>query len=63
MNIKELSISQLHEYDNNPRNNDGAVDAVAASIREFGFKVPGSLTAIMLLSRVILVSKRHENSV
>lgn len=40
MNIKELSISQLHEYDNNPRNNDGAVDAVAASIREFGFKVP-----------------------
>ena len=40
MNIKELSISQLHEYDNNPRNNDGAVDAVAESIREFGFKVP-----------------------
>ena len=40
MNIKELSISQLHEYDNNPRNNDSAVDAVAASIREFGFKVP-----------------------
>lgn len=40
MNIKELSISQLHEYDNNPRNNDRAVDAVAASIREFGFKVP-----------------------
>lgn len=40
MNIKELSISQLHEYDNNPRNNDSAVDAVAESIREFGFKVP-----------------------
>ena len=40
MNIKELSISQLHKYDNNPRNNDSAVDAVAESIREFGFKVP-----------------------
>ena len=40
MNIKELSISQLHEYDNNPRKNDSAVDAVAESIREFGFKVP-----------------------
>ena len=40
MNIKELSISQLHEYDNNPRNNDSAVNAVAESIREFGFKVP-----------------------
>ena len=40
MNIKEISISQLREYENNPRNNDGAVDAVAKSIREFGFKVP-----------------------
>ena len=40
MYIKEISISQLHEYENNPRNNDGAVDAVAASIQEFGFKVP-----------------------
>ena len=27
-------------YDRNPRNNDSAVDAVANSIREFGFKVP-----------------------
>ena len=27
-------------YERNPRNNDGAIDAVAASIREFGFKVP-----------------------
>ena len=40
MDIKEISISQLHEYENNPRNNDGAVDAAAASIQEFGFKVP-----------------------
>lgn len=40
MEVREISISLLHEYDNNPRNNDGAVDAVAESIREFGFKVP-----------------------
>ena len=40
MQIHDISISLLREYDNNPRNNDGAVDAVAASIREFGFKVP-----------------------
>ena len=40
MQIHDISISQLHEYENNPRNNDGAVDAVAESIREFGFKVP-----------------------
>lgn len=40
MQIHDISISLLREYDNNPRNNDGAVDAVAESIREFGFKVP-----------------------
>ena len=40
MNIKEIAIANLREYENNPRNNDSAVDAVAESIREFGFKVP-----------------------
>ena len=40
MQIHDISISELHEYNNNPRNNDSAVDAVAESIREFGFKVP-----------------------
>lgn len=40
MQIHDISISQLREYENNPRNNDSAVDAVAESIREFGFKVP-----------------------
>lgn len=40
MEIKELKISELHEYPNNPRQNENAVEAVAASIREFGFKVP-----------------------
>ena len=40
MKITEIKLSSLQEYENNPRYNDGAVDAVAASIREFGFKVP-----------------------
>ena len=40
MNIVEKKVSELIPYANNPRNNEGAVDAVAASIREFGFKVP-----------------------
>lgn len=35
-----LNISELKPYENNPRFNENAVDAVAASIREFGFKVP-----------------------
>ena len=33
-------VGDLIPYINNPRKNDGAVDAVAASIKEFGFKVP-----------------------
>lgn len=34
------SISKIKPYANNPRKNDGAVDAVAASIKEFGFRQP-----------------------
>jgi len=33
-------IDELIVYENNPRNNDEAVEAVANSIKEFGFKVP-----------------------
>lgn len=40
MKIETLPLSQITPYDRNPRRNDHAVDAVAASIREFGFKVP-----------------------
>ena len=40
MEIENISVGILIPYDNNPRVNDGAVDGVAASIREFGFKVP-----------------------
>lgn len=40
MKIEEMRVTDLVPYENNPRKNDGAVDAVAASIREFGFKVP-----------------------
>jgi site-specific DNA-methyltransferase (adenine-specific) len=35
-----MKIEKLKPYKNNPRNNDTAVNAVAASIKEFGFKVP-----------------------
>ena len=40
MKIKQMRISELKPYPKNPRINDGAVDAVAASIREFGWKQP-----------------------
>lgn len=40
MQIQEILLADLREYENNPRNNDGAVQAVAESIQQFGFKVP-----------------------
>ena len=40
MQVKDIAISELKEYENNPRKNDGAVEAVAESIKQFGFKVP-----------------------
>lgn len=40
MQIFDKKLTELKEYERNPRKNDQAVDAVAASIREFGFKVP-----------------------
>ena len=40
MEIIEKRLAELTPYKNNPRKNDQAVDAVAASIKAFGFKVP-----------------------
>ena len=40
MNIVKMKVSELIPYINNPRNNENAVDKVASSIKEFGFKVP-----------------------
>ena len=40
MEIELRPLSALRPYENNPRINDAAVDAVAASIREFGFRQP-----------------------
>lgn len=38
MKIELWPINQLKPYPNNPRINDDAVDAVAASLKEFGFR-------------------------
>ena len=38
--IVSMSISKIKPYPKNPRINDDAVDKVAASIKEFGFKNP-----------------------
>lgn len=40
MKIIEMRIEDIIPYENNPRKNEKAVDGVAESIKEFGFKVP-----------------------
>lgn len=40
MRIINMNIDNIVPYENNPRFNDEAVEYVANSIREFGFKVP-----------------------
>ena len=40
MEIQLWTIDRVKPYDQNPRRNDDAVAAVAASIREFGFRQP-----------------------
>lgn len=40
MNLVEKEIEELKFYENNPRNNDDAVEVVKKSIEKFGFKVP-----------------------
>lgn len=40
MEIKDIKLSDIKPYKNNPRNNESAVQQVANSIKEFGFKVP-----------------------
>ncbi len=45
MKVQARSIDSIRPYPGNPRLNDDAVDAVAESIRRFGFRQPGSSSA------------------
>ncbi|HCZ24522.1 MAG TPA: DNA modification methylase [Acholeplasmataceae bacterium] len=45
MNLVMKKVTQLLEYENNPRNNEVAIEAVANSIKAFGFKVPIVITS------------------
>lgn len=40
MKVQNVSIQDVKPYAKNPRNNDGGVDAVANSIKEFGWQQP-----------------------
>lgn len=45
MKIVMKKVNQLNEYENNPRHNEEAIEAVANSIKSFGFKVPIVITS------------------
>lgn len=38
MKVELWKIERVKPYDKNPRRNDAAVDRVAASLKEFGFR-------------------------
>lgn len=40
MNIVNMKITDIRPYEKNPRHNEGAVEAVARSIKEFGWQQP-----------------------
>lgn len=40
MEVKSMSIDDIKPYENNPRDNDDAVDSVANSIKRFGWQQP-----------------------
>ena len=40
LEITNMKVSEIHPYEKNPRFNDAAVDAVAKSIQEFGWRSP-----------------------
>ena len=40
MQIVNKNINDIYPYENNPRNNENAVEYVAKSIENYGFKVP-----------------------
>lgn len=40
LEVKAVPLSELRPYEKNPRLNDNAVNAVAASLKEFGWKQP-----------------------
>lgn len=49
MEIILKRVSEIRPYSNNPRVNDGAVQAVAGSLKEFGFRQPLVVDPDMIL--------------
>ena len=48
--LEYIDITELQPYDFNPRQNAGAVDSLANSIRSFGFLIPVVVDADNIVS-------------
>ena len=61
MKIEKWDIGRVTPYERNPRRNDDAVEAVAASIREFGFRQPIVVDAegVVIAGHTRLKAARH----
>lgn len=62
--VKLRKLEDIRPYERNPRINDGAVDAVAASMQEFGFRqrdpeVAAALLNVHQVARLLSCSPRH----
>lgn len=51
MQVQEMKLTAIKPYENNPRKNDPAVEAVAASIKEFGWQQP-----IVVDSQMVIIA-------
>jgi hypothetical protein len=49
LDVQMLPLADLHPDPRNPRNNTGAIEMIASSIRQFGFKVPLVVNADRLI--------------
>ena len=67
LKVVNVKLSDIVPYNKNPRLNDGAVDAVAASIMELGFNVPivldGTNTIVSCHTRYLAAQKMGLDSV
>jgi hypothetical protein len=59
VNIISMPIEEVIPYDRNPRRNDPAVDAVARSIEEFGFRQPIAKSAVCITDTRVLRDRKH----
>ena len=55
MIVTQRRLDSIRPYTGNPRNNDNAVDAVARSLKEFGFRQP----IVVDTENIIVIALRH----